>query len=112
LAILKAAADYSQEPDWFERTETKNLKVKSGFMLGLGETFSEILETLQDLKKVGVHYVTIGQYLQPSFKHLPIQQFYSEDEFKTINTLAKDCGFEKVFCGPLIRSSFHAEELV
>lgn len=87
------------------------VKIKSGFMVGLGENWGELLQTLSDLKNAGVQYLTIGQYLQPSPHHLPIEKFYSQEEFKELNSAAGKLGFEKVFAGPLVRSSYFADQL-
>ncbi|OGR85062.1 MAG: lipoyl synthase [Elusimicrobia bacterium RIFCSPLOWO2_01_FULL_54_10] len=87
-------------------------KVKSGLMVGLGETFEELEQTFEDMSAHGVQMVTVGQYLQPSQDHLPIQKFYSAEEFVQIKNLAQKFAFENVFCGPLVRSSYHAGEML
>ena len=87
-----------------------NKITKSGLMLGFGESFKEILETIKDLRKVKVDILTIGQYLQPSLDHYPVKKHYSETEFLKLQNLALDLGFKVVFSGPLIRSSYHAEQ--
>lgn len=83
---------------------------KSGIMLGLSETDEEIAETLSDLKKARVDVVTIGQYLRPSAKHLPVEHFYSPDEFRHWHDFGMQLGFLHVESGPLVRSSYHAHE--
>ena len=83
---------------------------KSGFMLGLGEKNKDMLSTLIDLKKSLVDIITIGQYLSPSPKHYPVKKYYSKKEFEQIKKIAQKVGFKKVFCGQLVRSSYHAEE--
>jgi len=86
---------------------------KSGIMLGLGEELSEVKETLTDLRSWGVDIITIGQYLQPSRRHLPIERYYTLDEFAELRAFAKDeLQFKWVECAPLVRSSYHAEEQV
>lgn len=85
-----------------------NIQTKSGIMLGLGETLSEIKETLLDLKNINCDQITIGQYLRPSLNHLPVQKYWAPQEFNYISDYAKELGFGKVSCGPLIRSSYHA----
>jgi lipoic acid synthetase len=86
---------------------------KSGIMLGLGETMDEVKETLTDLRSWGVDILTVGQYLQPSKKHLPIEKYYTLDEFKEIREFAKDeLKFAWVECAPLVRSSYHADQQV
>ena len=83
-------------------------RTKSGIMLGLGEKEEEVYETLHDLRKADVEVVTIGQYLQPSKKHLPVKTFISPETFKQYETVAKDLGFRHVESGPLVRSSYKA----
>lgn len=85
-------------------------RTKSGIMLGLGEREEEVLETLNDLREAKVDVVTIGQYLQPSKKHLPVHSFVSPDQFKTYETYALDLGFRHVESGPLVRSSYKAHK--
>ena len=87
------------------------MKVKSGLMLGLGETHAEILQTLKDLRATGCDYLTIGQYLQPSVKHLSIQTFVPMEEFQQWEREAFRLGFERVAAGPLVRSSYFADQL-
>lgn len=83
---------------------------KSGIMLGLGETRDEVLTTLRDLRAVGVDAVTIGQYLRPTMKHLPVVSFIHPDEFKEYEQIGKEMGFAFVASGPFIRSSYNAAE--
>jgi len=85
-------------------------RTKSGIMLGLGETHDEILETLQDLRKAKVDVVTLGQYLQPSKKHLPVQAFIEPERFEHYAEYAKSLGFIHVESGPLVRSSYKAHK--
>jgi len=85
-------------------------RTKSGVMLGLGEKEEEVYETLHDLRKAEVEVVTIGQYLQPSKKHLPVKSFISPQTFKQYETVAKDLGFRHVESGPLVRSSYKAHK--
>ncbi len=85
---------------------------KSGIMLGLGETMAEVKETMQDLRSWGVDILTIGQYLQPSKQHLPIERYYALDEFETLKVFGEEIGFRWVESGPLVRSSYHAEKQV
>jgi lipoic acid synthetase len=83
---------------------------KSGLMIGLGETKEEIIETLQDLKKAKVDVVAIGQYLQPRKDLIEVKKFYSPEEFKEFEEIGMKIGFKKVLSGPLVRSSYHADE--
>jgi lipoic acid synthetase len=85
-------------------------RTKSGIMLGLGEKEEEVLESLQDLRSSFVDVVTIGQYLQPSKKHLPVHSFITPDVFKKYETFALDLGFKHVESGPLVRSSYKAHK--
>lgn len=92
--------------------ENSDIKTKSGLMIGLGENFDEIESTLSDLKACGVDIVTIGQYIQPSKEHLPVSKYYTLEEYKELETLAKKCGIEHFQIGPLVRSSYRAADLV
>lgn len=85
---------------------------KSGIMVGLGETFDEVVETMQDLVNEGVDILTIGQYLQPSKKHLPIERYYTPEEFEELRRIGLEMGFKWVESGPLVRSSYHADQQV
>ncbi len=85
-------------------------RTKSGIMLGLGELEEEVLQTMRDLREADVNIVTIGQYLQPSKKHLPIKQFITPDQFKKYETLGLEMGFRHVESGPLVRSSYKAQK--
>tara|TARA_Y100001970_G_scaffold294273_1_gene449603 strand:+ start:7614 stop:8519 length:906 start_codon:yes stop_codon:yes gene_type:complete len=84
------------------------IPTKSGLMLGLGETYNEIISTLKDLKEVGCKEITIGQYLRPSLSHLPVEKYWTIQEFKKIKKECIKLGFNKVMSGPLVRSSYHA----
>ena len=84
------------------------IQTKSGIMLGLGETLNEIKSTILDLNTVNCDQLTIGQYLRPSLKHLPVIKYWDPNEFDDISNFSKRLGFKKVSCGPLIRSSYHA----
>lgn len=85
------------------------MRTKSGIMLGLGEKEDEVIETMEDLRSVGVSILTMGQYLQPSTKHLPVIEFIHPDQFKALKEKAFSFGFSHVESGPLVRSSYHAE---
>ena len=79
-------------------------------MVGLGETRDEILQVMDDLKSADVDFLTIGQYLQPSVKHFPLDRYYKPEEFKVLGDIAKAKGFLLVSSSPLTRSSYHADE--
>ena len=83
---------------------------KSGIIVGLGETNDEVVETMRDLRANGVDVVTIGQYLQPSSKHAPIDRWVHPDEFRRLREQGEALGFGSVFAGPLVRSSYRADE--
>ncbi len=85
-------------------------RTKTGLMLGLGETEKEVMETIEDIRKADVDVITIGQYLQPSKKHLSVKSFISPEQFKKYEEFAKDLGFIHVESSPLVRSSYHAEK--
>jgi lipoic acid synthetase len=98
LNVLKAASDYG------------GLAVKSGLMVGLGETSGELAMVFRDLKGSGVEFLTIGQYLAPSPKHHPVIKYYSPAEFEELAAAARQSGINSVFSAPLVRSSYHAGE--
>jgi lipoyl synthase len=87
------------------------IKTKSGLMLGLGETRDELLDCLADLRKFGCDFLTLGQYLQPGPRYLPVVQYIAPEEFEELGVIAKNMGFEKVASGPFVRSSYHAREM-
>jgi lipoyl synthase len=87
------------------------VKTKSGLMLGLGETTEEVLETLADLRSVGVDFLTLGQYLQPSGRHLPVARYLPPEEFDELGRMARSLGFLEVASAPFVRSSYHADEM-
>jgi lipoic acid synthetase len=86
----------------------RDIKSKSGFMVGIGETSDQIINTMKDLKKTDVDFLTIGQYLQPTKKHASIRKYYTPDEFKEFIKIGLELGFKHVESGPLVRSSYHA----
>ena len=88
----------------------KSIKTKSGFMIGIGENKEQILKTIKDLKKVGVDFLTIGQYLQPTKNHAEIKKYYTPKEFEELKKICLEIGFEHIESGPLVRSSYHAEK--
>jgi lipoyl synthase len=91
------------------RAAAPGLPTKSGIILGLGETRDELVATLRDLREVGVAILTLGQYLRPSVRHLPVEKYYHPDEFAELATLGRELGFRHVESGPLVRSSYHAK---
>ena len=103
---------------WAQATLTNAKKIdpevltKSGIMLGLGESMDEVKQTMEDLRSWGVDILTIGQYLQPSKKHQPIDRYYTMEEFEELKKFGEEIGFQWVESGPLVRSSYHAEKQV
>ena len=87
-----------------------SMVTKSGIIVGMGETREELVETMRDLRGVDCDLLTIGQYLRPSIKHLPIDRFYLPAEFEELGRIGNDLGFKHVASGPLVRSSYHADE--
>lgn len=89
-----------------------NMRTKSGIMLGLGETLDEVVQTMKDLRESDVDVITLGQYLQPSKKHLPVQRFVHPNEFSALRQKGYELGFDFVESGPLVRSSYHSDKHV
>jgi len=85
------------------------MRTKSGIMLGLGETKEEVVQTMKDLAENGCDVITIGQYLQPTKKHLPVHRFVHPDEFAELRHIGYELGLDYVESGPLVRSSYHSE---
>ena len=92
--------------------ENSDIKTKSGLIIGLGETFEQIEQTLTDLKSAGCDIVTIGQYIQPSKQHFEVAKYYIPEEYDELKSLAKKAGIRNFQIGPLVRSSYRASELV
>jgi lipoic acid synthetase len=88
------------------------MRTKTGMMLGLGETKEEVIQTIKDLHNSGVDVITIGQYLQPTKKHLPVERFVHPDEFAEYREIGYQIGLDYVESGPLVRSSYHSEKHV
>jgi lipoyl synthase len=107
---VRIQAKYDRSLEVLKRLKEAGLKTKSGLMLGLGETEEEVIESMNDLRAVGCDVLTLGQYLQPSPKHLPVQAFIHPDVFAKYKTIGLEKGFRFVESGPLVRSSYHAEK--
>lgn len=107
---VRIQAKYERSLEVIERLHKAGVKTKSGIMVGLGETNDEIFDTITDLRQRGCDVLTIGQYLQPTNKHLKVQRFVHPDEFNVFKTFALKQGFRFVESGPLVRSSYHAEK--
>ena len=106
-------SEYRWTLDLLRRVKRLNpdIKTKSGLMLGMGETSEEVLDVLADLLDAGCDYLTIGQYLQPGEKYLPVMRYVPPEEFEILGNLAQRLGFYKVASGPFVRSSYHAREM-
>ena len=109
---VRAKGDYGYSLELLGEVKAlqPNMVTKSGMMVGLGEEWDEILQTMEDLREVKCDLLTIGQYLRPSKKHVPINKFYTPDEFQALAAEGLKLGFSHVAAGPLVRSSYHADE--
>ncbi|HEX9092861.1 MAG TPA: lipoyl synthase [Coriobacteriia bacterium] len=110
---VRPAADYARSLSVLARVRDAHpgVPTKSGLMLGLGETMAEVVEVLHDLRRVGVDIVTIGQYLRPSHRHLPVARFAEPSEYDEYAAAARQLGFTAAACAPFVRSSYHAAEM-
>ncbi|GAB4450291.1 MAG: lipoyl synthase [Bacteroidia bacterium] len=109
---VRIQAKYDRSLEVLKMLKDAGMRTKSGLMVGLGETNEEVYQTIDDLANAKVDVITIGQYLQPTAKHLPVQRFIHPDEFKAFKEYALTKGFKHVESGPLVRSSYHAEKHV
>jgi lipoic acid synthetase len=111
---VRARAKYHRSLEFLRRAKEMypEIPTKSSLMIGLGETKEEIIQTMDDLRANNVDIMTIGQYLQPTAKHLKVQKYYHPDEFKELKKIALSKGFSHCEAGPLVRSSYHADEQV
>lgn len=107
---VRIQAKYDRSLEVLKRLKQAGIKTKSGIMLGLGETYDEIIESMQDLRAVGVDILTLGQYLQPTTKHLPVVTYIKPELFEKLKKEGLEMGFRFVESGPLVRSSYHAEK--
>ncbi len=107
---VRPQADYKQSLELINRAHKAGFFTKSGFMVGLGETDEEIYQLIRDLKEWNTNFITIGQYMQPTKRHLPVERYVHPDQFMAWAEYARSIGVEKVQSGPLVRSSYHAEE--
>ena len=107
---VRIQAKYRRSLDVLNILNKSGVRTKSGIMLGLGETDEEVIQTMKDLLDVGVTIMTIGQYLQPSKKHLPVFEYVHPDKFEMFKNIGVKLGFRIVESGPLVRSSYHAEK--
>ena len=107
---VRIQAKYDRSLEVLRRPRQAGIKTKSGVMLGLGESFEEVVETMDDLRSVDCQILTLGQYLQPTPKHLPVVEFIHPDTFAELKKIGLEKGFRYVESGPLVRSSYHAEK--
>ena len=107
---VRSQAVWQRSLDVLKFSVESGLRTKTGMMLGLGETFEEVIKTMQEIVKIGVNIFTIGQYLQPSKDHLPVDRYVGEQEFLELKKIGLRMGFKVVESGSLVRSSYHADE--
>ncbi|MGB9772233.1 MAG: lipoyl synthase [Candidatus Kapaibacteriota bacterium] len=110
--LVRPQAKYERSLKVLQFAKEKGFVTKTGIMVGIGETFDEVVEVMKDLREIGVDIFTVGQYLQPTPKHLPVDRFVTPEEFKQYRLIGIQLGFRHVESGPLVRSSYHAESHV
>jgi len=110
--LVRKSADYKRSLILLEKSKEYDSSIitKSGVIIGMGEEWEEIVELLKDLRGVNCNLLTIGQYLSPSDKHLPVKKYYPPEDFSSFKRIAEEMGFIKVESGPLVRSSYHAKK--
>ena len=109
---VRPGARFERSLDLLGRASAAGLLTKSGIMVGLGEEWDEVVETMRRIRAAGTHILTVGQYLRPSPEHLPLVRYYTPAEFERLRDLGREMGYRHVESGPLVRSSYHAEEQV
>lgn len=107
---VRSVATYDRSLAVLRQIAESGIRAKSGIMLGLGETREEILQTMDDLRRAGVEVITIGQYLQPTRNNYPVQEYIEPEIFDEYHEIALSKGFRHAECGPMVRSSYHAEK--
>jgi lipoic acid synthetase len=109
---VRPGSDYQWSLDLLKRYKAARPEVltKSGLMLGVGETNEEVIQVMKDMRAHDIDMITLGQYLQPSKHHLPVDRFVHPDQFDELGELAKEMGFKRVASGPMVRSSYHADQ--
>ena len=108
----RSGASFPRSLELLRRSKEAGLLTKSGIMVGLGEEWAEVEETIRAIRTSGTDILTVGQYLRPSLQHLPVHRYYSPEEFETLRAFGLGLGFAHVESGPLVRSSYHAESHV
>ena len=109
---VRSAAKYEVSLSVLARIAAQGVVAKTGIMVGLGETVEEVCELMDDVRAAGVSVLTIGQYLQPSRKNIPVKEYVTPEQFESYKSIALQKGFKKVESAPLVRSSYHAEKHV
>ncbi len=109
---VRSVARYDRSLQVLQQVAESGIRAKTGIMVGLGETTDEVLETMDDLRAIGCSILTIGQYLQPSRRHYPVQEYVTPEQFAEYRRIGMEKGFAQVESGPLVRSSYHAEKLM
>ncbi|MCX6143940.1 MAG: lipoyl synthase [Ignavibacteriales bacterium] len=109
---VRPQANYEQSLEVLGRSKARGAVTKTGLMLGIGEKTEEVIEVMKDVRKTNADILTLGQYLQPTKQHLPVDRYAHPDEFKMLKELGLKMGFRHVESGPLVRSSYHAEKQV
>jgi lipoyl synthase len=109
---VRPQANYQQSLEVLERSKKRGMVTKTGLMLGIGEQTEEVIEVMKDVRKTQCDILTLGQYLQPTHEHLPVDRYAHPDEFRMLKELGLEMGFRHVESGPLVRSSYHAERQV
>jgi lipoic acid synthetase len=110
--VVRPGARFSRSLELLQRAKAAGLLTKSGIMVGLGEEWAEVEETIAAIRGAGTDILTVGQYLRPSLEHLPLVRYYTPEEFQRLREFAMTLGYRHVESGPLVRSSYHAEEQV
>ena len=109
---VRPGAKFERSLELLKRSKDAGLLTKSGLMVGLGEEWDELLDAIRLIRASGTDILTVGQYLRPTADHLPVLRYYTPEEFESIKTFAVGLGFPHVESGPLVRSSYHADEHV
>jgi lipoic acid synthetase len=109
---VRSGAKYERSLELLRRSKEAGLVTKSGLMVGLGEEWDELLDAIRQIRASGTDILTVGQYLRPTPDHLPVLRYYTPDEFAKIKEFAAGLGYPHVESGPMVRSSYHADEQV
>lgn len=111
-AVVRPQAKYARSLELLDRAKRRGFVTKTGLMLGIGERTEEVLEVMKDLRTADCDILTLGQYLQPTKQHVPVDRFVHPDEFRMLKERGEKMGFRHVESGPLVRSSYHAEKQI